>query len=345
MIPELLLFLALAAVVFLFAGVLSPFEALGWWAGWYGREADETEVGLNVSDAAAHAPDLPPTPDGAPRSHYVVFLSGINSVSGEAFAEREIAFLARLKRALPEVALVDDLFPYSVTAQPLTGSRVFARFWRWALRRKLSGPGLAGFLINLRNLWQVAVSADSRYGPMYNQGSAQMILGGLRRHGYRAGAHGTDTPVILIGYSGGGQIAVGAAPHLKKITGAPVSVISLGGVMSADPGLLSLERLYHLYGTRDNVQRLGNIFFPGRWPFIPSPWNSAKARGIIELIPMGPMDHTGPGGYLDLQSYLPDGRSYLEATTETIVKLVRASERRPVRVYPAPQVPEPSANA
>jgi hypothetical protein len=327
MIPELLFFVALAALVFLFAGVLSPFEALGWWAGWYGREPDELEA--TSADGAAAAP-----PPETPR-HYVVFLSGINSVSGEAFAEREIAFLARLKRALPETVLVDDLFPYSVTAQPLTGSRVFARFWRWALARKLSGPGLAGFLINLRNLWQVAVSADSRYGPMYNQGSAQMILGGLKRHGYHVSTQGRQpAPVLLIGYSGGGQIAVGAAPHLKKIIGAPVTVISLGGVMSADPGLLSLERLYHLYGTRDNVQRLGNIFFPGRWPFIPSPWKSAKARGIIKLIPMGPMDHTGPGGYLDDQRHLADGRSYLEVTTQTIVKLVRADERRLVRIYP-----------
>lgn len=330
MITDILLFCALAVIVFLFAGVLSPFEALGWWAGWYGREGEGDTGGGD--DLGAQ------TPAKGPRAHhYVVFLSGINSVSGEAFAEREIAFLARLKRDLPNVCVVDDIFPYSVTEQPLTGSRVFARFWRWALKRKLSGPGLAGFLINLRNLWQVGVSADSRYGPVYNQGSANMILGGLKRHGYRVGS---GVPVTMIGYSGGGQIAVGAAPHLKKILQAPITVVSLGGVMSADPGLLSLERLYHLFGERDNVQRLGSIFFPGRWPFIPSPWNSAKARGVVKLIPMGPADHTGPGGYLDERSRLPDGRSYLEATVQTITRLIHEEARRAVRVYPARPAPK-----
>jgi len=313
-----LLFFGLTLLVFLFAGVLSPFEALGWWAGWYGD--DENVPSVQVSPVTAE--------------RFVVFLSGINSVSGEAFAEREVAFLERLKRDLDDSGsvLVDDIFPYSVTERALTGRRVFSWFWRWALRSKVSGAGLARSLINVRNLWQVAVSADSRYGPIYNQGSASMILNGLQRHGYTLGS---SVPVTLIGYSGGGQVAVGAAPHLKTVVRAPIAVISLGGVISADPGLLTLEHLYHLYGARDNVQRLGNIFFPGRWSFIPSPWNSAKKRGVVELISMGPSDHTGPGGYLDGASHLPDGRSYLDQTVETIAGLIGLEVKRAVRVYPA----------
>ena len=319
---ELLLFLALVVVVFLLAGVLSPFEALGWWAGWYG-------------DEDGHKQRVTPSPNPEPvhAARFVVFLSGINSVSGETLAEREIAFLGRLKRELADsdTVLVDDIFPYSVTERPLTGRRVFSRFWRWALRTKISGAGAARFLINIRNLWQVAVSADSRYGPIYNQGSAEMILNGLKRHGYSVGS---GVPVTLIGYSGGGQVALGAAPHLKRAARVPVSIISLGGVMSADPGIEVLEHLYHLYGVRDNVQRLGSIFFPGRWPFIPSPWNTAKKRGVVELIFMGPPDHTGPGGYLDDASKLPDGRSYLDATVETMTRLIYRDEQRAVRVYP-----------
>lgn len=318
MIPELFLGLGLLLLTFLLAGVLSPFEALGWWAGWYGDDEQEP-------------PPEPVAPVQAAR--FVVFLSGINSVSGEAFAEREVAFLARLKRELADTdaVLVDDIFPYSVLERALTGRRTFAWFWRWALRMKVSGPGVAGFLINIRNFWQVAVSADSRYGPIYNQGSAAMLLSGLRRHGY---AEGSRVPVTLIGYSGGGQVALGAAPHLKMRIRAPVSIISLGGVMSADPGLLTLEHLYHLHGDRDNTQRLGNIFFPGRWPFVPSPWNTAKKRGVVELVPMGPTDHTGPGGYLDAESFLPDGRSFLDQTVETMTELLRREVRSPVRVYP-----------
>ncbi len=320
---ELLLFLGVLVLTFLLAGVLSPFEALGWWAGWYGDEES------GIKDKPKPLTNIEPVH----AARFVVFLSGINSVSGESLAEREITFLQRLKRELADsdTVLVDDVFPYSVTERPLTGRRVFAWFWRWALRTKISGAGAARFLINIRNLWQVAVSADSRYGPIYNQGSAEMILHGLRRNGYTLGS---GVPVTLIGYSGGGQVALGAAPHLKRTVRVPVSIISLGGVMSADPGLLTLEHLYHLYGVRDNVQRLGSIFFPGRWPLIPSPWNTAKKRGVVELIFMGPPDHTGPGGYLDDSSKLPDGRSYLDATVETMTRLICREVERAVRVYP-----------
>lgn len=318
MLLEVWLLIGLLAVAFLLAGVLSPFEALGWWAGWYGDEERAEGTWPRRSRA----------------DRFVVFLSGINSVSGEAFAPREVTFLARLKRELSDVniVLVDDIFPYSVTERALTGRRVFARFWRYAHKAKVSGPGLAGFLINIRNLWQVGVSADSRYGPIYNQGSAKMLLNGLQRHGY---VPLSGVPVTLIGYSGGGQVALGAAPHLKSIIHAPISLISLGGVLSADPGLLTLEHLYHLYGKRDTVQRLGFLLFPGRWPLIPSPWQRAKKRQLIELIDMGPADHTGPDGYLDEESFLPDGRSYLDQTVETMTRLIRRDVRRAVRVYPA----------
>ncbi len=326
---ELLVFLALLLLAFLLAGVLSPFEALGWWAGWYGdEESAQTEL--------TESPNASVNPVQAER--FVVFLSGINSVSGESLAEREITFLERLKHELADsdTVLVDDIFPYSVTERALTGRRVFAWFWRWALRTKISGAGAARFLINIRNFWQVAVSADSRYGPIYNQGSAAMILNGLRRNGYTVGS---GVPITLIGYSGGGQVALGAAPHLKRTVQVPISIISLGGVMSADPGLLTLEHLYHLYGARDNVQRLGSIFFPGRWPVIPSPWNTAKKHNIVELVFMGPSDHTGPGGYLDEASNLPDGRSYLDATVETMTRLIQREVERKVRVYPVTSSP------
>ena len=314
---EFLLVVALIVLAFFLAGVLSPFEALGWWAGWYGDDEREPQ----------------PSAEPVRADRFVIFLSGINNASGEAFAEREVAFLKRLKRELADTdtVLVDDVFPYSVTERALTGRRAFAWFWRWAVRMRLSGPKVAGLLINIRNLWQVAVSADSRYGPIYNQGSAAMLRNGLRRHGY---AEGSGVPVTLIGYSGGGQVAVGAAPHLRTMVDADVSVISLGGVMSADPGLLTLRRLYHLFGSRDNVQRVGSIFFPGRWPFVPSPWNTAKQRGIVELVPMGSVDHTGPDGYLDEESFLPDGRSFLDATLEKISELLHLEGQTPPPVSP-----------
>ena len=133
--------------------------------------------------------------------------------------------------------------------------------------------------------------------------------------------------MTIIGYSGGGQVAVGAAAYLKEIIHAPVTVVSLGGIMASDEGLLALENLYHLAGRRDRVQRLGPLFFPGRWPILPySAWNQAKAKGIIHLVDMGPTDHTGRGGYLDAEATLPDGRTYLEATVATIGKIVKSGK-------------------
>ncbi len=306
---DILIFIGIVAIGFFIAGVLAPFEALGWWAGWYGHTPRYQEV------------DISPVKTSTKVKHYVVFLSGIHNVSGQTFAEREIAFLAKLKVNLQDSKLVDDIFPYSVTEQPLTGQRFFAWFWRWAFQRKLQGPGLAGFLINIRNFWQVAVSADSRYGPIYNQGAAEIILHGLLRHGYLPQS---GLPVILIGYSGGGQIAIGAAPYLKAAIEAPISVISLGGVMSADSGILALDRLYHLFGDKDGVQRLSSIFFPGRWPIFPySGWNQAKAKGIIAFVPLGPPKHTGSGGYLDQEAFLSDGRTYLDNTVTVIARLVK----------------------
>lgn len=294
-------------VGFLAAGALAPFEALGWWAGWFGREREDILKTNSPNTVISESKE------------FVVFLSGIHSVSEESFAGREINLLSNLKERMPNVTLI-ELFPYSVTNQALTGQRFFAWFWRLALRLKFSRLAFAGFIINFRNSWQVAVSADRRYGPIYNQGSAESIYAELRRHGY---LNGSGIPITLIGYSGGGQIAVGAASYLKEITHAPLEVISLGGIICSDPGVRVLDRLYHLYGEKDSVQRLGKICFPGRWAILPySDWNWAKANGIVQMVNMGPIDHTGEKGYLDSQETMSDGRSYLDQTVDTIVAIV-----------------------
>jgi predicted esterase len=286
-------------MAFLVMGALSPIEALGWWAGWF--------------EASLETPAVTKT------QHYdcaIVFLTGIHSVSDETYARREIQFLDMLKEQLPQ-ALVLEVFPYAATNQALTGQRFFAWFWRIALKLKQGRVPLAGVIINLRNIWQVAVSADKRYGPIYNQATAESIQRELLEHGF------SGKPVYLIGYSGGGQIAVGASQFLQPLLQAPVSVISLGGILCADPGLLRLKKFYHLTGDEDWLQHLGAILFPGRWPLLGySPWFQAKQKGIIDIIPMGSMDHTGRNGYLDNKALLPDGKSFLQKTVEVVAKIV-----------------------
>ena len=312
---DVLTLVAIAALALLVGGSLAPLETLGWWAGWYGRNGEELALAEPLGSFEAEQ-----------KRHFLVFLTGVHSVSGETFARREQNLLAELRARFPESVIV-EVFPYSVTNRALTGQRVFAWFWRWALSMKLSRrtlSGIAGMVINLRNLWQVAVSTDKRYGPLYNQGSAELIVGALVAAGYRVGS---GMPVTLIGYSGGGQVAVGAGGHLAEMLSCQVRVISLGGVMSSDRGLQGIHRLYHLVGRRDLVERLSYLFFPGRWPiFRYSHWNQARAAGRIFRIDMGPMDHTGPGGYLDSQSLLPDSRSYLQATVDVIAGIVEEAE-------------------
>ena len=248
---DLWLLVSVGVLAFLVAGALAPLEALGWWAGWF-SEVEPVEESTPRERSTSQA------------QHFLVFLAGIDSVSGESYTPKEVNFIRQLRKRLPETEVV-KLYPYSVTNRPLTAQRIFARVWRWVLACRLNGRAVIGFMINLRNLWQVVISADRRYGPLYNEGSPELILRGLERHGY---VWESGVPITLLGYSGGGQIACGAASPLHALLGAPLEIISLGGVMSSDPGLSSVQHLYHLYGERDGVQRLGAIFFPDRWPIM-----------------------------------------------------------------------------
>ena len=312
--PGTLLFVAVFAL--LLSGAFAPLEALGWWAGWFGDLADEE----------------PPPAQGEPATiipalerdvgRYVVFLSGIDSVSDEPVPRRQVRFLERLREEVGD-AVVLQVFPYSVTNRALTGERVFARYWRWALRQKLGTRRIeqvAGMLINLRNTWQVLVSADRRYGPFYDRGTAALMVRQLRRAGYQ---DGSGLPVTLIGYSGGGQVAVGATPFVREALDAPVTVLSLGGVLAADPGLLAAHHIVHVIGSADRVHKMGAVMFPGRWPLFPySPWNLARKHGKLRTLVLGPCNHTGDDGYLDDQKHVTDGRSYFDVTVDVLAALV-----------------------
>jgi hypothetical protein len=328
---DLATYLSIVVIGLLIWAALSPFETLGWWAGWFG---EKIYVDPLPSDGLVRV-----VRPGA-RS-YILFLSGIGRVSGETRSRREQGFLQRLAIALPNVVVIDDIFPYSVNNLALTGQPVFARFWKWALRRKIDGQKLAGNLINIRNIWQVLISADKRYGPIYNQAMAEVLLHSLLRYNYDLNS---NTPVFIIGYSGAGQMAVGAVTYLRELINAPVYVVSLGGIFSSDPGLLAVDHLYHIHGTKDWPHRL-SLLAPGRWPFFAtSEWNRARRQGLITLVNVGPMCHTSTGGYLDVKSFLPNGASYLDNTVEIVSGIVRKHAQVPAETPPSVPLPslEPS---
>lgn len=306
-----LVWIGLVALVV--AGLLAPLETLGWWAGWYDDEVDTTSTSPE---------QVPPAPAEPSRSRYIVYLDGIGKSTYEYLPDIE-EFLDTLAPALPsDIALVRGIMPYSVMNRPLDQDRPLAFLWKYADRLRFANPAsLLGLLVNLRNVLIVGVSADQRYGPLYNQGIAQVVFNGLVDAGYPLAS---TTPVTLIGYSGGGQMSCACAPYLKRALRAPVDVISLGGVISANNDVLQLEHLYHLVGDKDGVERLGPVMFPGRWRLFPlSYWNRARRRGNISVMSMGPVGHQVPGGILDPAVTLADGRSALNQTIDTILAILQ----------------------
>jgi hypothetical protein len=322
-IPELVAtLLVVGGLGVLFAAVLAPYESLSWWAGWNPMkpEDDLPRLGLDQPEPLAG-----PAPDPI-----VVYLSGIGSISGEEILAEEIPFLDGVAALVPGGVLIRDVFPYSVTNTGLTGSTRFAgALWRSLDRLRLSGHVILSSIINARNAFQVAVSADSRYGTIFNYGTARAIVRELPKAGF---ARGAGQRIVLVGYSGGGQVAVGAAPYLRLLTGAEVDVVSLGGVMCSDPGLRSITRLTHIVGDKDVIEPIGRLLFFGRWPIAnSSAWNQARADGRLVVVPLAGMGHNVPGGYMDPGPRTAWGETYLECTVRTVAAAVRRDPTGPGR--------------
>src|SRR5690606_15929652 len=144
---------------------------------------------------------------------FVAYLDGIAKV-GHGNYEDVTGLLDRLSAGLPRSVVLGDILPYSVSNVELIEGRLLSRFWRRMLQFKLEGrQPLLSFSINVRNLLQVLVAADGRYGTIYGRGEARMIVAGLLAKGYRPGS---GAPIIIIGYSGGVQIGLVSVPFLKR---------------------------------------------------------------------------------------------------------------------------------
>jgi hypothetical protein len=301
--------LLVALIGVLIIGMLAPLESLRWWAGWSGDEP---------SFDAAVAPEVEQEPDLV-----LVYLSGIGSIAGDELLAEEAQFLDRLETLLPKGAVVvRDVFPYSVNGVGLTGARTFASFWKVLDRLRLNGDQVLSSLINLRNVFQVAVAADPRYGPLFSEGVAQVIARASTRAGFRVGG---DQQLVLLGYSGGAQVAVGAAPVLRRMLHTRVHVVSLGGVLDSDPGMRAVSAFDHLVGDQDIMERIGRIVYPGRWPVATSSaWNAARRAGVVRVKVLPGMGHNTPGGYMDGAAHALTGKPNPEITAEVIASILHS---------------------
>lgn len=323
----------IAGIVLVFA-LLAPLESLRWWS----RRSDasvlatitkaamdddgEPELATGVTGGGAASGVDPEAASGQSSaitrpSRYVVYLSGIGTVDGLSGSRRERAVLDAVAERLPQVRVISDVFPYAVDNRGLT-QRSTTWFWRRVARlQKIPVARVISYLINLRNALRVLVSVDPRYGPTFNVALAQEIVESLHRQGYRF-SH--PVPVTVIGYSGGGQMALGASLYLAACK-IPVSVISIGGVLSADPALDKVEHVWHFWGSKDRTHLLADVVFPGRWPTAKfSSWQRAKRQGRVTETEIGPMRHQGGRDYFDRHHTVADGRSYRELTTEALVQ-------------------------
>ena len=233
--------------------------------------------------------------------------------------------------------LVRGVMAYSVLNKPLDEDPIFAGMWKFIEQsRSRNLNSILGMIINLRNVLIVAVSADPRYGPMYNFGIARVMYKSLIANGYKKKS---GVPVTLIGYSGGGQMACGSATYLKRALDAPVDVISLGGVISGNDPILDLEHLFHFVGDKDNIERIGPVMFSSRWKIAAlSYWNRAKRLGSLTETSLGPVGHQVPGGMLDPVAKLPDGRTNLRQTLDYIEGIVEG------RIDPQPAIAKETSN-
>ncbi len=309
MIGTLVLVALIALVVSM---LLSPIETLGWWAGWYGHGLEDQRQSVSTK------PDSGMT-QGA--EHYLIYLDGIANVGQQQYRDVE-GLLANLRTRLPHVAIISDVMPYSVLDLPLmSAERPMARWWRRMFKNKVNrSRAPLSFTINLRNLFQVLVAADPRYGRIFGQGQAQVMLNALLKAGYRPGS---GVPITILGYSGGAQVGLAATPFLKRALNAPVAMISLAGVMASEPGLDWLDLMYHVQSPTDSIPAYGRVLFPGRWRIMRnSHWNKMVRSDRLRFINMGPMRHNGPGSYLD-ESVVKYGESNLDRTTDVVVRLVQ----------------------
>lgn len=329
----------LGVIAFVTAAALSPIESLSWWAGW--NEVETSEAGddpieplvlermappvATEGDAPLLDASAPPLldADAAVEKRKVIYLSGISVMAGRHLAPQESWFIDALRKRHPNTDIITDVFPYSPTGKTLLHTpRLLGRFWRRAMRLRLKGRGAIAALANWRNFFQVLVSADHRYGPIFNLGASRVLLEALERHDY---AFGSGAPVTIIGFSGGAQIGLGAATFLKPRINAPIDIISIGGVMASDHGLNTVRSVYRFYGSRDRMRLMGPLFFAERWAIMRySDWNQAVRKGVIVSRKIGAMAHAGPRGYFGVQKKSSGNGRYVDDTLDAVSDALKA---------------------
>jgi hypothetical protein len=316
--------LILAGIILLVWGTLSPVGTLMWWlnegANTLGLK-NKTFKGLPSGDRS------PAVAQSSTTNCYIIFLAGVGNFSATRLVPGEKIFLKGLEKNHPDCVAVEGVFAYSVANESLGGERFLAPLWRFA--EQADGPlGMADILIKIRNLWRFAISIDDRYSPIYNQGVASAIIDQMNAAAPVSTSSSSPLKIVLIGTSGGAQVALGATTYLDQWLDAQIVVLSIGGVFAGNHGFDAADGVYHLQGRRDWIEDLGSILFPSRWPWtVTSPFNRARWQGRYSAGFSGPHAHDGSEGYFGVKPVNENDTTYVEITLQKVNQLPIWSDR------------------
>jgi hypothetical protein len=269
------------------AGIYSLVSQFAFWEGWIDGLQEPSRL-------------FAKTPATTSRNqHYVVYLDGIHQRESD-HPPRITTFLSLLERALgPDTSLLKGIEPYTVLPVDLAEDPLSAWFWRRLLNLQEQHPNglvqvLAAVLVQANNVIKVGISSDRRYGPIVNYEQALKVAERLSEVGFHPSS---EAPITLLGYSGGGEMAMGMADYLLRICQTPVHIVTFCGVFSGNQELSKVEGITTVVGSRDPLEVIGRLAYPGRSPLLPlTRWNKAMSSGSVRRTLIPGMTHNGNQG-------------------------------------------------
>ncbi len=247
------------------------------------------------------------TPEADSGRCYIVFLTGVGDVSALQLASGEEKFLDLLEQDHPYCMIVRNVFPYSAANQDIGGQQVFEFLWEVAEEAE-GWLELTQYVLEIRNVWRLAISADNRYGSVYNRGIALTIAEQMQKQQPFSNSPTQPIKLIIMGTSGGAQVALGAVPYLEQLLPVQITVVSFGGVFDGNEGFDVAEHVYHFRGERDWIENIGGIVFPSRWRWtVGSSYNRARSQDRYTVLSSGPHEHEGDEGYFGEDAAREDG--------------------------------------
>ncbi|CAE20606.1 conserved hypothetical protein [Prochlorococcus marinus str. MIT 9313] len=287
-IDELLKLAALLVIILVpLSGIYSVMLDFVFWEGWLDGLPNPSHLFSERS------------PDISGHRHYIIYLDGIHQ-SEEDHPPRVSRFLSQLEEGIDhESILVKGIEAYTIMPVALRSDSYSQWFWRRLFSLQEHHPNslvrfLSAFCVQANNVIKVGISSDRRYGPVMNYELALKIARRLESLGFHPSK---AVRLVLVGYSGGGEMAIGTAEILQQLCRVPVQVITVCGVFSGNGALEEINRVAMVVGGKDPVAALGQVAYPGRSPLLPlSNWNRWQRKRKLTRYEISGMNHCGHSG-------------------------------------------------